>query len=119
MVTARVAAGMLAKEAKRGKVTVLFGNERTGLTNEELAQAHACVAIPTAGQGTLCRRNLISGGTGPTSRTVASRRRARVRDVHGGGCGERVGTQGTGTGTGSARPKGSTRGASTSRPRSS
>ena len=47
---------MLAKEAARGKVAVLFGNERTGLTNEELAQAHACVAIPTAGQGTLCRR---------------------------------------------------------------
>jgi hypothetical protein len=47
---------------------VLFGNERTGLTNEELAQAHACVAIPTAGQGTLCRRSLkYTGGTGPTS----------------------------------------------------
>jgi len=59
---------MLAREAKRGKVAVLFGNERTGLTNEELAQAHACVAIPTAGQGTLCRRSLkYTGGTGPTS----------------------------------------------------
>ena len=47
---------------------MLFGNERTGLTNEELAQAHACVAIPTAGQGTLCRRSLkYTGGTGPTS----------------------------------------------------
>ena len=68
LVTARVAAEMLAKEAKRGKVAVLFGNERTGLTNEELAQAHACVAIPTAGQGTLCRRSLkYTGGTGPTS----------------------------------------------------
>ena len=68
LVTARVAAEMLAREAKRGKVAVLFGNERTGLTNEELAQAHACVAIPTAGQGTLCRRSLkYTGGTGPTS----------------------------------------------------
>lgn len=68
LVTARVAAEMLAKEAARGKVAVLFGNERTGLTNEELAQAHACVAIPTAGQGTLCRRSLkYTGGTGPTS----------------------------------------------------
>jgi tRNA C32,U32 (ribose-2'-O)-methylase TrmJ len=68
LVTARVAAEMLAKEASRGKVAVLFGNERTGLTNEELAQAHACVAIPTAGQGTLCRRSLkYTGGTGPTS----------------------------------------------------
>ena len=68
LVTARVAAEMLAKEAKRGKVAVLFGNERTGLTNEELAQAHAAVAIPTAGQGTLCRKSLkYTGGTGPTS----------------------------------------------------
>ena len=68
LVTARVAARMLAEEAKRGKVAVLFGNERTGLTNEELAQAHACVAIPTAGQGQLCRKSLkYTGGTGPTS----------------------------------------------------
>jgi hypothetical protein len=47
---------------------VLFGNERTGLTNEEMAQAHCAVAIPTAGQGALCRRSLkYTGGTGPTS----------------------------------------------------
>ena len=65
LVTARVAAKMLAEEARRGKVAVLFGNERTGLTNEELAQAHACVAIPTAGQGQLCRKSLKhTGGTG-------------------------------------------------------
>ena len=68
LVTARTAARMLVEEARRGKVAVLFGNERTGLTNEELAQAHACVAIPTAGQGTLCRESLkYTGGTGPTS----------------------------------------------------
>ena len=68
LVTARVAAKMLVEESKRGKVAVLFGNERTGLTNEELAQAHACVAIPTAGQGSLCRKSLkYTGGTGPTS----------------------------------------------------
>ena len=68
LVTARTAARMLVEEAKRGKVAVLFGNERTGLTNEELAQAHACVAIPTAGQGALCRESLkYTGGTGPTS----------------------------------------------------
>ena len=68
MVTARTAARMLVEEARRGKVAVLFGNERTGLTNEELAQAHACVAIPTAGQSTLCRESLkYTGGTGPTS----------------------------------------------------
>jgi hypothetical protein len=47
---------------------VLFGNERTGLTNEELGTAHAAVAIPTAGQGSLCRKSLkYTGGTGPTS----------------------------------------------------
>ena len=68
LVTARTAARMLVEEARRGKVAVLFGNERTGLTNEELAQAHACVAIPTAGQGALCRESLkYTGGTGPTS----------------------------------------------------
>ena len=68
LVTARVAAKMLVDESRRGKVAVLFGNERTGLTNEELAQAHACVAIPTAGQGALCRKSLkYTGGTGPTS----------------------------------------------------
>ena len=68
LVTARVAAKMLAEEARRGKVAVLFGNERTGLTNEEMAQAHCAVAIPTAGQGALCRRSLkYTGGTGPTS----------------------------------------------------
>lgn len=47
---------------------MLFGNERTGLTNEELGTAHAAVAIPTAGQGSLCRKSLkYTGGTGPTS----------------------------------------------------
>lgn len=49
-------------------MAILFGNERTGLTNDELAQAHAAVAIPTAGQGALCRKSLkYTGGTGPTS----------------------------------------------------
>ena len=68
LVTARNAAKLLAAEAKRGKVAVLFGNERTGLTNEELGTAHAAVAIPTAGQGSLCRKSLkYTGGTGPTS----------------------------------------------------
>lgn len=59
---------MLIKESKRGKVAVLFGNERTGLTNDEIAQAHACVAIPTAGQARLCRKSLkYTGASGPTS----------------------------------------------------
>lgn len=68
LMTAREAAERVAVEAKRGKVAVLFGNERTGLTNEDLAWAHAAVAIPTAGAGKLCRRSLkYTGGTGPTS----------------------------------------------------
>jgi len=68
LMTAREAAERIAEEAKRGKVAVMFGNERTGLTNEELSWAHAAVAIPTAGTGKLCRRSLkYTGGTGPTS----------------------------------------------------
>lgn len=68
LLTAREAALRVAEEAKRGKVAVLFGNERTGLTNEDLAWAHAAVAIPTAGAGKICRRSLkYTGGTGPTS----------------------------------------------------
>jgi len=68
LMTAREAAERVALEAKRGKVAILFGNERTGLTNEDLAWAHAAVAIPTAGAGKLCRRSLkYTGGTGPTS----------------------------------------------------
>ncbi len=30
------------------KIGLLFGSERSGLTNEELLQAHCCVTIPTA-----------------------------------------------------------------------
>ena len=68
LMTAREAAERVALEAKRGKVAILFGNERTGLTNEDLSWAHAAVAIPTAGAGKLCRRSLkYTGGTGPTS----------------------------------------------------
>jgi len=68
LMTAREAAERVREEAKNGKVAVLFGNERTGLTNEELSWAHAAVAIPTAGTGKLCRKSLkYTGGTGPTS----------------------------------------------------
>ena len=68
LMTAREAAERVRAEAKNGKVAVLFGNERTGLTNEELSWAHAAVAIPTAGTGKLCRKSLkYTGGTGPTS----------------------------------------------------
>ncbi|CEF96880.1 tRNA/rRNA methyltransferase, SpoU [Ostreococcus tauri] len=68
LMTAREAAKKVAEEAKRGKVAVLFGNERTGLTNEELAWASAAVVVPTAGAGKLCRKSLkYTGATGPTS----------------------------------------------------
>ena len=68
LMTAREAAERVREEAKRGKVAVLFGNERTGLTNDELSWAHAAVAIPTAGAGKICRKSLkYTGGTGPTS----------------------------------------------------
>lgn len=110
LVTARVAAEMLAREAGRGKVAVLFGNERTGLTNEELAQAHACVAIPTAGQGTLCRRSLkYTGGTGPTSLNLSQAVGVLAYEMFMAADAERgVGTRGDGDGDwdGESAPKG-------------
>lgn len=43
---ARAAAARLAAEADRGPVAVLFGAERTGLTNDDLESSHALVRIP-------------------------------------------------------------------------
>lgn len=40
------AAVRLLQEAERGPVAVLFGHERTGLTNAELDRCHALVSIP-------------------------------------------------------------------------
>ncbi|MFL6653361.1 MAG: RNA methyltransferase [Sulfurifustis sp.] len=40
------AAARLLQEAERGPVAVLFGHERTGLTNAELDRCHALVSIP-------------------------------------------------------------------------
>ena len=40
---------MLEHAAAGGKVALLFGNERTGLTNDEIALAHRSVCIPAAG----------------------------------------------------------------------
>ncbi|MBI3899611.1 MAG: RNA methyltransferase [Gammaproteobacteria bacterium] len=37
----------LLAEAQRGPVAVMFGQERTGLTNDELDRCHALVHIPT------------------------------------------------------------------------
>lgn len=46
---ARDAAPIILEEARRGRVAVLFGNERVGLTAEEQRLAHLVVGIPTAG----------------------------------------------------------------------
>lgn len=40
------AAADLLEQAARGPVALLFGTERTGLSNEELQRCHACVRIP-------------------------------------------------------------------------
>lgn len=42
----RAAAERLVQESARGPVALLFGAERTGLTNDELAQAHVLLRIP-------------------------------------------------------------------------
>ncbi len=46
--TPRSAAAALGPVSRQAPVTVLFGAERTGLTNEELDFAHALVRIPVA-----------------------------------------------------------------------
>ena len=43
----RAAARRAVEEAARAPVAVMFGSERTGLTNEELRYAHALLRIPT------------------------------------------------------------------------
>ncbi|HKD55454.1 MAG TPA: RNA methyltransferase, partial [Steroidobacteraceae bacterium] len=45
---ARAAAVRLVSEARRSPAAVVFGAERTGLTNEELEAAHALVRIPAS-----------------------------------------------------------------------
>jgi TrmH family RNA methyltransferase len=47
---ARAAAARIVEEARRAPVAVLFGAERTGLTNEELESAHVLVRIPAAAE---------------------------------------------------------------------
>jgi len=46
IVDARDAAARLLSEAARAPVALLFGAERTGLTNEELEAAHVLIRIP-------------------------------------------------------------------------
>ena len=43
---ARAAARRAVEEAERGPVAIMFGAERTGLTNDELKHAHALLCIP-------------------------------------------------------------------------
>jgi TrmH family RNA methyltransferase len=43
---ARVAARRAVDEAEQAPVAIMFGSERTGLTNEELRYAHALLCIP-------------------------------------------------------------------------
>ena len=65
---AREAATVLRDAAGRGKIAVVFGNEATGLTNEELALANVGVMIATAGHSANPRdREKYTGGAGPTS----------------------------------------------------
>lgn len=45
------APSILEHAAQGGNVSLLFGNERTGLRNEEIALAHQVVCIPAAGIG--------------------------------------------------------------------
>jgi TrmH family RNA methyltransferase len=44
----RAAAARIVVEARRAPAAVIFGPERTGLTNEELEMAHALVRIPAS-----------------------------------------------------------------------
>jgi TrmH family RNA methyltransferase len=44
----REAAGRIVSEVQRSKVAVVFGAERTGLTNEELEAAHLLIRIPAS-----------------------------------------------------------------------
>lgn len=48
VLTAAEAASRLIAESVQHRVTLVFGRERTGLTNDELDRCHALVTIPTA-----------------------------------------------------------------------
>ena len=49
VVDVREAAARIVAQARRAPAAVVFGAERTGLTNEELETAHALVRIPASG----------------------------------------------------------------------
>lgn len=50
VLTARAAAGLVVADAARGKRTaILFGNEKTGLSENEMGAATHCLRIPMVG----------------------------------------------------------------------
>ena len=68
----KAAAAALREHAAKGeKVAVVFGNEATGLTNDELSRANLGVMIATAGSKASVkaanRRRRYTGAKGPTS----------------------------------------------------
>ena len=76
-----------------GKVAILFGNEATGLTNEELALANVGVMIPTAGfdvpdasgskeKQTKKKTKQYTGGVGPTSLNLSHAVGVCAYEVH-------------------------------------
>jgi len=78
LLTLRECAERIRDEIARGnRVAVLFGNERTGLTNEELAYANVGLRVPTAGDArvdagtsattTWRREGKYTGGSGATA----------------------------------------------------
>ena len=72
IVDVKAAAAALREHASRGeKVAVVFGNEATGLTNDELTRANLGVMIATAGSKASVkaanRRRRYTGAKGPTS----------------------------------------------------
>jgi tRNA (cytidine32/uridine32-2'-O)-methyltransferase len=50
IVEPRECAAMVVRDARVGHAAIVFGSERYGLTNEELARCNALVTIPTAGE---------------------------------------------------------------------
>ncbi len=80
----------LSDISQTGKVAILFGNEATGLTNEELSLASLGVMIPTAGFGvpeqpgveTKKQQKRYTGGVGPTSLNLSQAVGVMAYEIH-------------------------------------
>ena len=82
----------LTDAANEGKVAILFGNEATGLTNEELSLANVGVMIPTASfgvpdqsgrdEGKKKKIKRYTGGVGPTSLNLSHAVGVCAYEVH-------------------------------------